>query len=145
MSVFGNSYPQFIYFHGVTGEVVVPLPYAIVTRSDPETEVVEFTSEIDGQRVVMDRGTHWVVEMKYLLFKETDARTKYEVFQYYKNLPVSLFIHADGYPFYRSSNHLLDALFVLTEVEPFLLTTTDYKDGLNLTFRSLNPVWVGQP
>jgi hypothetical protein len=145
-SVFGNSYPKIVYdYGGGLSEVTILLPYSVVTRSEPMTEIVEFVSDLDGTRETSDRGTHWIVEIRYLLFKEADPCTKYQALQYYKNKPLTLFMHQDGYPFISAADHGADAKFVLLEIEPFSVTDVTYKDGLNLRFESLNPVWVGYP
>jgi hypothetical protein len=110
----------------------------MVTRSEPRTEYLEQKSEITGDRAFIPRGTHWAVEVKYHLYKHTTSptpQTKYETIASYKGIPVTLYLHNDGPQFLHSAS--ADALFVLKELTPFYLTTTDYKDGLLLLFESI--------
>jgi hypothetical protein len=141
MGIFGTTCPRFIYNHGGGGEVTVDLTYGIIQRSEPTTDYVEQRSAITGDRDLLARGTHWEVEVKYHLYKHTTAPTpagKYSTIATYKGRLVTLYLHADGAPFYKTGT--TDALFVLKEITPFFLTTTDYKDGLILLFVSADTV-----
>ena len=141
MGIFGTTCPRFVYNHGGGGEVTVDLTYGIITRSEPQAEYLEQKSEITGNRDLIPRGTHWEVEVRYHLYKHTTSPTpaqKYTTITTYKGRQVTLYLHADGAPFYTSGT--TDAHFVLKEVTPFHLTTTDYKDGLLLLFVSADTV-----
>lgn len=136
MGIFGTTAPKFI-FSGTT----VNLTYGIITKSEPVTEYIEQKSEITGNRDLISRGTHWTVEIRYHLYKHTTAPTPaafYTTLTSYKGKQVSLYLHADGAQFYTAA--ATDAHFVLKEITPFYLTTTDYKDALILLFESVDTI-----
>ena len=141
MSIFGTTQSKFVYDHGGGGEVTVDLPYSKIVTSEPTTDYVEQKSQLDGEREFLPRGTHWVVELEVHIWKHTTAPTpseKYSAIVAYKGLPVSLWLHSDGSPFYKSVG--VDALFVLKEVTPKYATDTDYKDYLLLHFESADTI-----
>jgi hypothetical protein len=142
-SILGTGVPQIVYDRGGAGEVTISLPYSLITSSEPDTDLQVNESDIDGTREVYDRGTHWTVEILYHLYKEADPITKYGVLTSYKNTPVTFYLHDDASPFTQAADPDADAMFVLKEVEPFYLESARYKDGLRLTFESMQPVHVG--
>jgi hypothetical protein len=100
---------------------------------EPLTDYVEHVSEIDGQRGFEARGTFWSVKIAVNLFKYSNPTTTFQAIIGFKGTAVVLYPHRDGREFQ-------DILFILKEVKPFFLTTTDYKDGLMLEFESMTVV-----
>jgi hypothetical protein len=141
-SFLGTGIAKMIYDRGGAGEVVIPLPHARDIRQEPVSEYIQNESELDTQRDSIFRGTHWRVEMVYHLYKEADPVTKYLVFATYKGTPVTLYLRDTGKPFSEQEDANTDALFILREMTPINLTSTDYKDGLLLTFESTVPADV---
>lgn len=148
MGIFGLTFPRFQYLPDADPAVaVVSLTYGLIVRSEPMPEYVEQKSQIDSAREFIHRGTHWVVEIKYHLYKHTTAPTpteRYTELVGYKGKEVYLWLHNDGSPFYTASSYT-KALFCLKEVLPGFLTTTDYKDVLTLVFESVDTILQGSP
>ena len=142
MGIFGTTAPKFVYAHGGGGsEVTVPLTYSTIVTSEPTTDYVEQKSSLTGDRALISRGTHWVVEIKVNLWKYTTSPTpgeKYSTIAAYKGKLVSLWLHADGPQFYKSAG--VDALFMLKEITPSFITDTDFKDVILLRFESTDTI-----
>jgi len=122
--IFGYQAPRMI--HNTT---TVDLDHAKVISEEPTTDYVENVSQIDGQRSFANRGTSWTVKILVYLFKYADPLATYQSIVAYKGLQVTLLPHRDGREFEGTS-------FILKEVTPFFMATTDYKDGLILEFQS---------
>ena len=135
MSIHGTQGPRFIYHRGAGDAVSVDLDFALVTELTPSTEYIEHESEIALDRALIFRAERWRVAITLNLWKYASPSTKYSTICAYKGKAVSLYRFRDGNPF--RLNATTDMLFMLTDVVPVHLTTTDYKDGLTLVFESL--------
>jgi hypothetical protein len=148
MGISGTTCPKFQYLPDADPLMVVfPLPYGRLMRSEPTTDYVEHKSQLDGAKEFVPRGTHWVIEIKYHLYKHTTAPTsmdQYNAICVYKSKEVYLYLHSDGAPFYTATGYV-KALFVLKEIIPYELTTAGHEDALTLIFESVDTILQGNP
>lgn len=136
MGMLGVSYPKFVYDRGGASEATVLLPYSQYKANDSETRYIEHESEIDLNREAVKLGTHKVIELDYLLYKEVDPSAKYTEINAYHGLKVTFYLHEDGAQYKQADDS--DALFVLKEVTPY--EDEVYRDYCKLVFESLNPI-----
>jgi len=152
MALRGTGEPKFVYDHGGGGEVTVLLSNIEYLENKPIFKYIEHESEIDLDRKFEKRGQHRLVRFKMHVYKygmpepiDMDlVKAKFdEIIAYNKSGDlVSLWLHRDGDQFKQANWATVadDALFILHSYQEIYLKTADYKDGLILEFRSVNPV-----
>jgi hypothetical protein len=139
MSIFGTEGPRII-----TGaDVTIDLDYAIVLKDEPEYKNLTHENEITGSRYFIQRGSHWLFDVQIHLWKYEGMPDPYDrlVSALYDDAIV-VYKHRDGNPFQDSAG--ADVPFVLYELNPYYMTTTDYKDALILKFKSMKYVDIGR-
>jgi len=147
MSIFGTTYPRLSYLEDDDPEhVSIALTYGIIESSEPMTDYLEQESQIDGEREMVLRGTHWRVVIKYHLFKHTTSPSptdKYNELCSYKGKRMYIYLHNDGPPFYHTG--YTKAGFCLKEVNPYYLDTVQYREACTLVFESMDTIHQGNP
>jgi len=147
MSIFGTTCPAFQYLEDEDPAMVsITLLYGIIESSEVMTNYLEQESQIDGEREMVPRGTHWRVVIKYHLFKHTTNPTPTDMYNTlceYKGKRVYLWLHQGGRAFYHTG--YTKAGFCLKEVNPYYLDTVEYRDVCTLVFESLDTINQGNP
>lgn len=140
--IFGADAPKFVKNKGLSNEVTVLLDFVNITKFEPETEYIEHKSEIDCTKYIFKKGTHLAVELSMNLFKYSDPAAKFDEIYTYLGDSFVFHLHRDKDCFKKTDG--TDAKFTLKEAKSFYLESLDTrggkKDGLNLTFESLDPV-----
>lgn len=131
MGIFGTTAPRFIFHDGLSDEATVDIDNARLLDAEPETEYVELISELDGSVSFHAPKVSWRVRILVHLFKYGNPSTAYSTFTALKGHFGTLFLHRDGSQFPDAST-----TFVVKDVSPFFLTTTDFKDAVVLLFES---------
>jgi hypothetical protein len=137
---YGDLSPRFIYKHGLPGETVVDLDYALVTDWNTEAEYIEHVSELDRDREFIPLRTGVKVTVMLNLFKYADPGVTYGIIRAFKGKEVTFYLCRAAFPFMVSDvgGLFVDALFCLKEITPVCLETAEYRDGLILEFESVS-------
>lgn len=131
--IFGTAAPKFVYDPEGTPATVY-LDYVVILKDEPEIDLIENKSVINGHREFDYQGKHWIYEIRVHLCKYSNPRSKYEEIKQYEGDEVVLYRHRDADPFRDGSSN--DVLFVITKIQEAYFDTTDYKDILIIRFES---------
>jgi glutaredoxin-related protein len=130
MSIFGTDKPRF-----TASSVNIDLDYCEVIRSEPEYAGFLQKNDLTGAHGHVDRGYHWVYEVKYYIYKETDPAGKFN------QLAAILGTEIDKLCPHRDQTELQDSsgtarTFFFVEMVPDYVERVNYRDVLNLKFVS---------
>ncbi len=129
--IFGTAAPKFI-----SGSTTVLLDYARIITDKPVYNSIEQPSVLTGFVNHIHKGYWWLYTVRIHLFKESEAITKANELLSYIGQDVYLYKHREANAFQDSSGN--DVLFRVQEVVPSWLNTPDYKDIIDITFKSQN-------
>ena len=131
--IFGISAPKFVYDPDGT-PATVNLDYVVILKDEPEIDLIEHKSVINGHREFDYRGKHWIYEIRVHLCKYSNPRSKYEEIKQYEGAEVVLYRHSESEPFKDANDD--EVLFLITKIQEAYFDTTDYKDTLIIRFES---------
>lgn len=134
MSIFGESYPK---IYDVDNTTDIDLKYSVIIKDEPENKIYGVKSVRTGQRVLTNAGRHWIYEIKYYLYKETDPKSFYETLKDLVGKTLYLYRRSDGNAIKTGAS---ETPFTLTEIREFYTDINNLYDCLMLTFRSLERV-----
>lgn len=134
MGIFGVSAPKFVFDRGGGSETTVLLDFATIVRDEPEVETIRHQSRLDGKRVYIPKGKHWLFDVRLNLYKYGDPAAKYDDLKAYENELVTLWRHRDGEQFKKAGG--ADCLFQIVEVTAFALENVEYRDAVLIRFES---------
>lgn len=120
--------------HSLNTEMAVMMNYIVILKDEPEIDLIEHKSVINGHREFDYQGKHWIYEIRMHLYKCSNPRSKYEEIKQYEGSEVVLFRHSEAEPFKDANDD--DVLFLITKIQEAYFDTTDYKDILIIRFES---------
>jgi hypothetical protein len=131
--IFGVQAPKFVY-----SSTTYNLDYVNVNPTFIDGDFIEHVSVITGKRFYILKGNYAEFTITMNLWKYTSPTPKakfQELLGFYQNqYGVEFFPHRDAPSIKNSSNAVV--LFRITNLEPFYLETAQYRDVLNITFKS---------
>ena len=128
--IFGEQEPKIITSSGTS----IYFDHTIIVENKPVFNRIEHESKINGNRLFVNKGYHWVFKFKMNLFKYSDPLTKFEEIEGALFDNVTLYKHRDRDPFKDDNGDIVSFCFI--ELEPFYLDKLNFKDCLLLTFES---------
>ena len=146
MAIFGKQAPKWVFDLGGANEHAILFDFVYDRKFEPKDVYVEHESELNLERDVIFKGTHWTFEFKINLYKYSDdvsiVKSKFDEINSYKGKSGVLWLHRDGMQLKKADG--TDALFLLREVVPFYRETRKFRDALYVKFTSLSPVDLTQ-
>lgn len=135
----GQQAPKLI-FNPLSDNITILLNHIVVTKDEPEEDLVIHQSIFTGHREFVIKGKYWIYECKVHLYKYTtlaDSFTPIEKYQLLKDYEGQLF----RFYRHREADYLKDVngdevQMVLQSITESYYKTTDYKDLLLLKFKS---------
>lgn len=138
MGIFGQAAPKFVFDRNGGSETTVLLDFAKIVRDEPEVEITKHQSRLNGQRIYLPKGKHWLFDVTLNLFKYSDPAGKYTNLKAFENQPVTLWRHRDGEQFKKAGG--ADCLFHIVEVTAYAVEDVQYLDRVLIRFESLDYV-----
>lgn len=135
--IFGSTAPKFVVDPQGASHTVV-LDYIVVTKDEPEQDILIHESIFTGHREIIIKGSYWVYECDLHLFKYWSPTTKYNTLKGYVGNEVSFYRHRNGDVLRDSSGN--EVMMLFESMDEAYYQTPDYKDLLKLRFRSLKYV-----
>ena len=135
--LFGVKSPKFKNI--LTGKEVI-MQYVTIKENKPEVKYFDHESSIDCERDYRLKAVHKDHSWNMNLYKYPDPVAKYNEIMANLGQKVILWKHQDRNPYKTKTG--ADAVFLFYDFEEYYITTTDYKDGLTLIFKSMNPIDV---
>jgi hypothetical protein len=130
MAIFGTDKPRL-----TDNSVNIDLDYCEVIRSEPEFKGFIQKNELTGTQGHVDRGYHWVYEVKYYIYKEADPTGKYNQLAALLGTEIyKLYPHRDHREFVDWNAN--DVPFFFIEMTPSEVGRVNYEDFLILKFIS---------
>lgn len=128
--IFGTAAPK---FKAQDGEIVL-LDYSKILTDRPIYSYLEQISVINGNINHIDKGYWWEYIVRIHVFKESESIAKANKYYSYLGQDVYLYRHREAEPFKDENGN--DVLFRIQEVTPSYLETSDYKDIIDIKFKS---------
>ena len=135
--IFGIQAPKFVF-----GSATVLLYNAVYGDEKSDSIFVEHESQIDAQREESLKGVHVELPVTIYLFQYggSAAAKYYEIMQYFGKTLDAFYKHMDGKSYKTITG--ANARFIMKEFSRSYLETANWKDGLTIIFRSLDPIDV---
>lgn len=122
-----------------SGAVTINLDYVEVIKDEYEFINTKKKSRVEGKRTIINRGYHHNFHLRMHLYKHgSNAHDKYFELVGIIGDTVTLYRHRDGNPCKDPDGN--NAEYVFIELIPYFITTSDYKDGLILKFKSAEKI-----
>ncbi len=135
-SYFGTTQP---YIQRVDNAAIAfNLLHSNVTKCEPVSRDVIHESELSAERVAIDRGGFYEVEIMIYIFKSATDKTDYNtLFDSFYKKEVYFKLHADA-DFVKVRGTTDNAKFYVTDLIPQPLQALDTRDTIILRLISLN-------
>lgn len=138
MSTFGYGVPVI-----KVGATEYDLDYCVIETCEPQSFDIEKIA-VDGTRELKKRGTHYLIELKYYLWKQgtlSQQHTRADLLQdlLWNDTSFKFKRHKTDGAYYKDAS-LNEVNFALIEFNPYPFTKTDYKDAVYLKIISLTCV-----
>lgn len=128
---FGTSAPKF-----TIGGLTVLLNKARVLADYPSYTYLEQQSILNGYINHIHEGYHWIYIVRIFIYKERESIAKSNELMSHLGKDVYLFRHREAFPFRDKNGD--DLLFRIQEVTPSNFNTPDFKDIIDIKFKSPN-------
>lgn len=133
---YGTAAPKFV----TQGGNSVLLNHARILSDYPEYDNNEQPSVVNGYINHIHNGYHWVYAIRIFVYKESESIAKSNELLPFLGSDVFLYRHREAYPFKDKDGN--NVLFRVKEVTPGYLNTPDYKDVIDIVFKSTNYIDV---
>lgn len=128
--IMGVSYPKIVYGSSTT----VNLQYSRILHDEPDYDMLNYQSEINGDRNIYVRGYHWLFEILVYLTRYADPEAKWnEIFAAY-NQEVDLYRYSDNPACKDSAGNVVKFRFI--ECVPLYLDDSCRLDACRCKFIS---------
>jgi hypothetical protein len=138
MSIFGALGPRIYTSTGVS----IDLDHMTILKNEPETKSFVTKNNLTGLDGHVDRGYHWVYEIRINLFKYANAWAMYYKLLAALGTEVTL-IPCHDHTYFKDSDGTV-VYFLFSELQREYLTDVNKEDALRLKFISMGFVDISK-